>query len=128
MEAGDRRSLTAHVAGPAALLVAKAHKIHDRVESGRRDRLDDKDGSAVVRLMQSTDPHVVDARLTTLAADPLAGGATVEAVAYIETLFGRRGRDGVGMAARALRGAMPEARVEVICTAYVAALNRAMER
>lgn len=35
LDPADARSLTANVAGPPALLVAKAHKIHDRVESGR---------------------------------------------------------------------------------------------
>ncbi len=37
--ATDTRSVRAKVAGPAALLVAKAHKLHDRVTSARVDRL-----------------------------------------------------------------------------------------
>lgn len=37
-------------------------------------------------------------------------------------LFGRRGRPGIEMAARALRLAMPAERVEARCVAYVAAL------
>jgi hypothetical protein len=43
LDPADARSLQARVAGPAALLVAKAHKLHDRVASGRSglvDRLD----------------------------------------------------------------------------------------
>ena len=41
----DNRSLQAKVAGPAALFVAKAHKLNDRAKSPRPDRLDDKDVS-----------------------------------------------------------------------------------
>ncbi len=42
LESADDRRVTANVAGEAALLVAKLHKLHDRVESDRDDRLDDK--------------------------------------------------------------------------------------
>lgn len=41
---------------------------------------------------------------------------------YIEELFGRRGRPGIAMASRALRLAMPEEAVEILCTAYTARL------
>jgi len=50
----DGRTLSANVAGPAALLVAKAHKIHDRLQRGRPDRVLDKDAGDVLRLMQTT--------------------------------------------------------------------------
>jgi hypothetical protein len=43
LDAADERSVVVDVAGVAALLVAKAHKIHDRLASTRSDRLDDKD-------------------------------------------------------------------------------------
>lgn len=39
LEPEDGRTLSANVAGPAALLVAKAHKIHDRLQRGRPDRV-----------------------------------------------------------------------------------------
>ena len=49
----DRRSIEAEVAGPAALFVAKAHKLNDRIASRKTSRIDDKDAADVVRLMQS---------------------------------------------------------------------------
>lgn len=52
----DTRSFEVEVAGPAALLVAKAHKIHDRLGSSRPGRVDDKDAADVYRLMQATSP------------------------------------------------------------------------
>jgi hypothetical protein len=124
----DNRSLQAKVAGPAALFVAKAHKLHDRAESQRGDRLDDKDAADVVRLMQTTNPDEVAGTLGALGDDALAGAPSKDALVYIEQLFGRRGALGVEMSARALRAAMPEDRVEALCTAYVAALLKAVGR
>jgi hypothetical protein len=119
----DERSLQARVAGPAALLVAKAHKLHDRIASGRAARLEDKDASDVVRLMQTTRPDEIAVTLNALTQDAIAGPPTTAALTYIEELFGRRGRPGIEMASRALRTAIPEDRVQAICVAYVAALR-----
>jgi hypothetical protein len=122
LEPADERSLRTHVAGPAALMVAKAHKIHDRVQRGRPGRVLDKDAGDVLRLMQTTTPTVVGVTLAELAAHPMAGPASTAALGYLETLFGRRGRPGIEMAMRAMRLAVPAARVEAICTAYTAAI------
>ena len=122
LDPADPRSLTANVAGPAALLVAKAHKIHDRVASGRADRLVDKDAADVLRLMQSTSPETVGITLAELVAHPMAGSVCAEALVYLDELFGRRGRPGVEMATEAMRLAVPAATVEAICTAYTAEL------
>ena len=57
LEDGDDRAFSIAVAGPAALVVAKTHKI-----AGRRDeakgRLKDKDALDVFRLMRAVDPPV----------------------------------------------------------------------
>lgn len=118
----DPRSVQAEVAGPAALLVAKAHKLHDRIASGRTERLDDKDAADVVRLMQTTSAAEVGATFAMLCRHPIAGSPSAGALAYIDELFGRRGRSGIEMASRALRLGMPEERVEALCTAYTVEL------
>ncbi|HEY5342286.1 MAG TPA: hypothetical protein VIJ66_01315, partial [Solirubrobacteraceae bacterium] len=118
----DTRSLQTKVAGSAALFVAKTHKLHDRVASRRADRLDDKDAADVVRLMQTTNPDEVAITFIALGEDEVAGAPSKNALIYIEELFGRRGSTGIEMAARALRAAMPEDRIEALCVAYVAAL------
>lgn len=123
LDPDDGRVLQAQVAGPAALLVAKVHKLHDRVSSARQDRLDDKDAADVVRLMQTTRPDEIAATLDALAEDELAGPLTKEALDLILDLFGRRGAPGIEMASNALRIAMPGDRVQAVCTAYVAALG-----
>jgi hypothetical protein len=120
LDPADARSIDAEVAGPAALLVAKAHKIADRVASGRDDRMEIKDAADVFRLMQTTRPAEVGATLVALRDDKIAGEVTAEALAYLDALFGRRGRAGIEMAGRALRAGVSPARIEAVCVAYLA--------
>jgi hypothetical protein len=46
--------------------------------------------------------------------DPVAGPATESAIAYLAELFGRRGGEGIQMATRALRLAVPETQVTAL--------------
>jgi hypothetical protein len=62
-----------------------------------------------------------------LRHDPLAGPATDAAIGYLFELFGRRGAQGIAMAARALRLAIPEAEIIALATAYVERLRSALE-
>lgn len=126
LEADDKRALRIRVAGPAALLVAKVHKINDRIESDRRDRLDDKDASDVVRLMQSFAPDRVGPVLRQLLGHPSAGRPTAEALEAFAELFGTRAGIGIEMASRALRLAMPAERVRAISLAWEAELAEAI--
>lgn len=114
----DPRSVQTEVAGPAALFVAKAHKLHDRIESARDDRLDDKDAADVVRLMQTTSATEIGATFARLCRDPVAGQPSTDALVYLEKLFSRAGYAGVTMATRALRISMPEERIETLSVAY----------
>jgi hypothetical protein len=120
----DSRSMEAKVAGAAALLVAKLHKLHDRVARGREDRLHDKDAADVVRLMQATMPTEIAVTMAALAGDVLAGPSTLDAIKYLDELFGRRGRPGIEMAGNALRTAMPKDRVSALCIAYAGSLRK----
>lgn len=123
LDPSDSRAIEVEVAGTSALLVAKAHKIHDRVEARREDRLDDKDAADAVRIMQTTDPRAIGETLSALMSDPMAGNATRAALAYLTDLFGRRGRPGIQMAGRAMQLVMDADTVEVICTSYIAAMT-----
>jgi len=126
LDPNDRRSVTVDVAGAAALLVAKAHKLHDRVAGGKPGRLDDKDAADVVRIMQTTSPTAVGSTLKTLFEHPIAGQPSEDALQYLDELFGRRGAPGIQMAARSLQVGIPEDRVEAICIAYMSALRDAV--
>ncbi|MGW2355167.1 hypothetical protein [Actinacidiphila glaucinigra] len=59
LDPSDNRNVTVNVAGPAALLVAKAFKIADRLSQAekRPTRLTDKDAGDVLRIMMTTPPR-----------------------------------------------------------------------
>lgn len=122
LDPADPRSVQVEVAGPAALLVAKAHKLHDRIARGRADRLDDKDAADVWRLMQTTSPREVGATFAALRAHSIAGPPSTDALAYLDRLFGSRAGQGIEMASRALRLGIPQSRVETLSTTYTATL------
>jgi len=121
----DDRSIDVEVAGVAALLVAKAHKIHDRSAGGRADRLKDKDAFDVVSMMQTSSPREAGATLAQLRTHPVAGEATTDALEYLNELFGRRAGEGVRMAQRALRLAVPDEQIATLCVTYTERLLQA---
>ena len=63
-------TVDAWIAGPAALLVAKAHKVHERIAqiTTRPDRLRPKDSGDVALLMMVTDPEDVAEAMVSLSA------------------------------------------------------------
>lgn len=120
----DRRVLESRVAGPTALLIAKAHKINDRLQEGvRPDRLNNKDALDVYRLMQTTPIDTVRAVLPELLRDKRSEPATTAGLALVTTLFGGRNSRGVQMAVQSLDRSVPQARVEAICGGFVAQLE-----
>ena len=115
---GVERSVAMHVAGPAALLVAKVHKIADRSETG--DRITDKDALDVLRLLQATDTPALAARLMDLAEHAVSAEVAAEAVSHLAPLFGSADAEGIGMAIRAAR---PSAEADVISASFTALVS-----
>ena len=113
LDPGTGRSITMLVAGPAALLVAKVHKIAERI--GVADRVSDKDALDVLRLLQATKTATLVAGLAQLADDELSRAATAEAVSQLAPLFGHPQAPGIGMAVRAAR---PNAEADVIAASF----------
>lgn len=122
LEPSDTRSVAVNVAGIPALLIAKAHKLSDRLNTAKADRLSDKDAADVVRLMQVGDPRAVGVTMAGLASDPFAATVASSAVAILEDLFGRRGGAGIDLATRATVGAVPAARVEIVSIRFTQAM------
>ncbi len=119
LDPADQRDLEVQVAGPAALIVAKLHKLHDRMGPGQRaDRLRDKDAADVYRLMQTFSAETVAATFSNLREHTQAGPATDEAIGYLAELFAAPRLPGVLMAASALKGAIPEARVRTVAITW----------
>jgi hypothetical protein len=124
LESDDPRVLSARVAGPAALLVAKAYKIAQRAGEPNRYRLDNKDAGDVIRLMLATDEDEVAARFDMLLASERTAEVTVKGLASLRELFGAARTTGTLMAVDALAGDPIETQVPLIGPAYVQALPR----
>jgi hypothetical protein len=99
LDANDSRSVEMAVAGPAALIVAKVHKIQERVND--RDRLTDKDALDVYRLLRAVPTAELTRRFRGLREDPLSRAVAEQALQGLPGLFGARRRPGVLMATRA---------------------------
>ncbi len=100
LDLADHRQATINVAGPAALLISKLHKLGERRDDP--GRLLDKDAHDIYRLLVVSDLNELAARLDALARDDLAGDATRGAVTYLRDLFASTGdRLGASMAGRA---------------------------
>lgn len=121
--AADHRSVELRVAGVPALLVAKAHKIRDRL-AGRPDRLNDKDAADVYRLMTTADPFGVADQFRRLAESTRVGEVARVGVRLLREQFRSRRTVGVDMAVRALAGSVPEERIRSVAPAFVSEMPR----
>ncbi len=99
LEPADGRRFELAVAGPAGLLVAKVHKIGERVEE--RDRLSDKDALDVYRLLRSVPTEELIRRFRRLQRADLSRDVARFAVARLPQLFGSPRAPGCLMAVRA---------------------------
>ncbi len=125
LDSTDSRAYLANVAGPAALLVAKLHKLGDRQLSP--DRLVDKDAHDLYRLFVATPTDRLAAKAYQLAHDEFAGTATRIALQFLAELFAN-GPDATGsrMAGRAEEGIGDPAVVAVAVSALADDLLRAV--
>lgn len=85
LDPSDVREIEAAVAGRAALLVAKLHKIGERTDTP--GRLVDKDAHDIYRLLVVTDTASLASDIRTLGVDPVAGPTTTAAIEYLRALF-----------------------------------------
>lgn len=99
LDPADPRIMTIWVAGPAALLVAKIHKIADRAP--QNDRVKHKDALDVQRLIQAVPTARIVEGLKGLLASHLSGEVTREALSMMTGLFQAPDSVGVQMMVRA---------------------------
>lgn len=99
----DERWARLRVAGPAALLVAKLHKIAERADTPHR--LNDKDAHDAYRLLQAFETRDLAEVFSRLQAHELCGATTEDALNFLDTLFAQS-PDALGptMAGRAEEG------------------------
>ena len=105
LDVKDARRFRLRVAGPGALLIAKVHKLGDRIrDERRRDRLEPKDAYEAYRLMQLPKDVVVVGWKKCLA-DERARAVALEAVGLLKNLFGTADAPGSKLAAEYARRA-----------------------
>ena len=99
----DSRVYRAKVAGPAALLIAKLHKLGERQTTPKR--LIDKDAHDIYRLLVAVPTDELARTMRDLRPDDLAGAVTEQAIVYLSEMFAN-GPDATGsvMAGRAETG------------------------
>lgn len=83
--ADDSREFEVSVAGPAALLVAKLHKIHDRIESPKRQ--DNKDAHDAYRLLRAVETDFLATAIGRLQGNDVGASVTADALSYLDELF-----------------------------------------
>jgi hypothetical protein len=115
LESADRREVELMVAGPAALIVAKVHKIGERV--GKSNRASDKDALDVYRLLRAIPTQELARRFAVLQQAAVARDVTGTAVAQMPQLFGTPRAPGCVMAVRA---AAPLEPAETLAASLVA--------
>lgn len=109
----DSRSFRVRIAGPGALLVAKLHKINERLAVPRR--LENKDALDVLRLLRGVPIRRTVHVLGLLLGDPVAAAVTAEAVGFLAQLFSAPSGEGSRMAAAAVAGLVDEATITQSC-------------
>lgn len=98
----DARQFEVAVAGPAALLVAKLHKIHDRMESP--SRRDNKDAHDVYRLLRVVETPVFVDAIVPLLSEGVSADVTGEALDHLYKFFAQ----GAGAPGSLMAGAAEE--------------------
>jgi hypothetical protein len=119
----DARAFDVRVAGPAALLVAKAHKISERQGT---DRQSDKDALDVLRLLRGTETADLAARYAKLLADARSEEAARAARSLVEAQFTRRTGIGVEMAIRSVGDLADPEEIAASCQALAGDLLAAL--
>lgn len=127
LDPNDGRACGVNVASPAALLVAKLHKIGERADTP--DRLIDKDAHDVYRLLVAIPTDQLAAALWHLQADSFAGEVTRDAIELLEELFAA-GTEALGsmMAGRAEQGIGEPAVVSAATATLAADLIAALDQ
>lgn len=120
----DGRRFELLVAGPAALLVSKLHKLAERVEEP--SRVKDKDALDILRLLRGVPTEIIAQRLRGLGQDSRSMAVTGEALQHLEQLFARPEAAGSTFASRAAEGLEPEGTIRASCAALADELLRAL--
>ncbi len=101
----DPRTFQVRVAGPAALLVSKLYKLHERLGQDNPDRQQDKDAHDIYRILVETELGDLQVRYQKLQAAEISLDVATTALGYLDELFAAGAHaKGSAMAGRAEEG------------------------
>lgn len=100
LEESDPRQVDVNVAGPAALLIAKLYKLHDR--RGSPTRQDNKDALDVYRLLRAFETQDLAEHYAQVLQEDVSKEVASAALTYLEDLFGTESTPGSEMAGQAV--------------------------
>lgn len=123
-EPSDLREHRLAVAGPAALLVAKLHKLADRLSDPKR--LARKDALDVLRLLRAVPTANLATSIRRLMDAEVSQAVTTEAIAHLRTLFGSAASTGSQLAALAVEGVGDPPTVAASCAVLAEELLSAL--
>lgn len=124
LETRDPRAFEVRVAGPAALLVAKVHKISERHGT---DRQSDKDALDVLRLLRGIQTEELATRYAKLQADPRSAETAEVGRDLLERQFGSRAGIGIEMAVRSAGALASAEEIAASCSALAGDLLAALK-
>ena len=101
LDPADRRSFSVAIAGPAALIVSKLHKIQERLAEREQRRVDAKDALDVLRILRAIPTIDLAKTFEKLLQTPVSKDVTREALGGLKDLFTDPRAIGSQMAARA---------------------------
>ena len=120
----DPCRIRVRVAGSAALLVSKLHKIADREH--QPGRLGDKDALDILRLLRGIDTEQLAESIRRLLNHDLSREVTGEGLDLLRRLLGAADATGVEMAVRATEGLEDPATIRGSCVALATDLLEAI--
>ena len=103
LDPAANRSHILKVAGPAALLVSKVHKIEERLDDGniRRQTNLSKDALDVYRLLLAIETNEIAQEFQLLHSSEISRAVTSNALSKFRTLFGARDGEGTTLLVKA---------------------------
>lgn len=118
LEPDDARRYHINVAGPAALLVAKLHKVAEREQQAGRRR--PRDAHDVFRLLRDVDVRDFVSGFAVMKASAVSAEVTREAINHLEALFGEPGDSGAQQAAAAVAPLVEDPQLTAVRCAVLA--------
>jgi len=118
--------LDAYVAGPAAITCAKAYKLADRIDArdgGKKNRVLPKDAGDIWRMMAVSNPEQVRSVYDKGECDAAISRAVRQGRDHLIRLFDGSG-EGIDLAVRDLRAAIPESKIRVVIRDWMSVFRR----